>query len=142
MTEKINNDDLKQISFCVLTAKRSFLLLHLFNDVENITFNVQVDGVADTIPLSVVSSARVDSCIGSGDFLQDQALIGDDDFFLHVMTQFASVMPPRNLIGRRASAHRTFKVDVIALFYVGSVEAASEVERSTWHICKTKIWIE
>ena len=48
-------------------------------------------------------SACVDPSVGSGDFLQDEALVGDDDLFGHIMRQFTAVMSPGDFVGRGAS---------------------------------------
>ena len=49
------------------------------------TFNVQVDWIADTVSFGIVGRACVNSRICTRDFLQNEALIRNDDFFLHIM---------------------------------------------------------
>ena len=50
-----------------------------------LTFDIQVDGVADAIALGVVCSTCVNPCVSSGNFLKNKTLIRNDDFFGYIM---------------------------------------------------------
>ena len=50
-----------------------------------LTFNIQIDGVADTVTLGVVCSTCVNPRVSSGHFLKNKTLIRNDDFFGYIM---------------------------------------------------------
>ena len=85
-----------------------------------------------------MSSASVDPSVGPGDFLQHQALIGNDDFFGNIMTQLAAIMSPCYFIRSWAGPHRAFKVDIITLLDIRGIKAAPQAQGCTWHIYRGK----
>lgn len=78
--------------------------------------------------------ASVDTRIGSGDFLQHQTLVGNDDFFGNVVTQLLSILSPSDFVRRWTGPDATFKVDIIALLDIRGVEATAQIQRRTWHV--------
>ena len=90
-----------------------------------ITFNVQVDRVADTVPLGVVGRTCVDSRIGPGHFLENEALIGNYDFFCHIVSQFSAIVSPCDFVWRRAGPDGALKIDVVTLLDIWGIETTS-----------------
>ena len=72
--------------------------------------------------------AGVDSGVGSGDFLQNQTLIRNYDFFLDVMGQFPTIVPPSDFIGLRIGSDRAFKIDIVTFLDIGSIQIAAKTQ--------------
>ena len=54
------------------------------------------------------------------------------------MAEKTHVEPPGDLVGSGVGAHVAFEVDVVALFDVGAVEAASEGQDGLGRVCNAK----
>ena len=49
------------------------------------TFNIQIDGIADTVSFRIMSCTSINSRVSSCNFLQNQASIWNDYFLLQIM---------------------------------------------------------
>ena len=69
---------------------------------------------------------RINTRVRAGDLLKHETLIGNDDFFLHIMRQFATIVSPGDFVGGGTGSYGAFEIDVIALLDVGGVEVGPQ----------------